>query len=120
MKWKGLACWKKGYLIGIVVFLLFFLFEGLINILIYGGKCVEVCSASSGLCSYSISQCFEITYTYTFIPFKLFYLIANTQTISQDFLNTFLLNSIMMFVINLLIYFCVGAIIGWLISKVLK
>ena len=116
MVWKNLDYWKKCGLIGVFVYLILFIIEGLVYVITNGGSCVEACSAGSGLCSYAFTQCFETTLTYNIIPFFLFNLFARVG-VSQAYLNDYLLNGVTSFLVSVIIFFLIGSVIGWLIRK---
>ena len=110
--------WIKYGLIGIAVFLLWFLCAGLLNAYANDGKCIITCSAGSGQCDSKFSECFMATWIYDFIPASLFTITAKTQIVSQAFLNNYLMNRTSEFILDLLVFFIIGAITGLIAGKI--
>ena len=136
MKWKDWPIWLKfGILLSLSILTLF-LIGGIISLIINGGKCVTPpCSAGSGYCPSTAGGCFKIynNKMYLFLDFPariLFYSIPVMSTI-YNYLNNevfFILpvsiagdeSEFPNIIVNLVLYFIIGAITGFIIEKTYK
>ncbi|MBU3940925.1 MAG: hypothetical protein KKH88_03310 [Nanoarchaeota archaeon] len=108
--------WQKGGLIGILVFIGLFIIEGTIKAIANEGKCIIVCPAGGGYCAQSLSHCFLSSISYNFFHATLFQFFAGMH-ISQALLNN-LFRGFAGFIITIVCYFLIGALIAIIIKKI--
>jgi hypothetical protein len=128
MKWKNFPLWLKVGLLVPAVVLIIFIIGGLIVLVINQGSCsTPPCSAGSGSCPSTFLGCFSIYNNYMelllILPTKLIFfssplMITVYNYLSSIFFNVFQTELFLEIILNLILYFGIGSLVGLIIQKI--
>jgi hypothetical protein len=120
MKWKSFPYWLKiGFILPAAILVLYFVC-GLIVALIHGGSCITPpCSAGSGYCPSTFYGCFLVYNNFMAVVLNLpTGIIFYSTALMNNFYNHIIIFQSEGIIINLILYFGLGALLGFIIQNI--